>query len=253
MLIALGGGLWSAGGAKALQGQWLPLALVLAGWLPLWEAMTTPEWFSAFLAWRRWSGEATMPRLPYLREGTPGAQLWHALAAARRWWREEGAAIISKPLRQSFLAFAVSLAISAAIGTEALLLTLLFAALAELAALWYDGGGVEGELWLALGNAAMPWLLGAVVGGSLPGQALLSALAAATMSAAFLTPHLAAMSGFLLSTGWLLYKEAPIAAALLLLVTYPPLRFAAVPLPKAEHRRLVLPWLWIALLILAGA
>ncbi len=252
MLIALGSGLWSAGGAAALRGRWLPLALVLAGWFPLWEALTTTDWAAAFIRWQRWTEEAPLPRPPYLREGRPGAQLWHALAAARRWWQAEGAALVGIPLRQGLLALAVSLATSAALGTEALLLTLLFIALAELAALWYDGHGVEGPLWSALGEAAMPWLLGAMSG--MPaGQALLSALAVAAVSTAFLTPSLIAIAGVLLGAGWLLREGHAIAAALLLLSAYPPLRFAAVPLPEAEHRRLALPWLWLALLILAGA
>lgn len=253
MLIALGSGLWSAGGAAALRGRWLPLALVLAGWFPLWEALTTTDWAAAFVRWQRWTEEAPLPRPPYLREGGPGAQLWHALAAARRWWQAEGAAWVGRPLRQSLLALAVGLATSAALGTEALLLTLLFIALAEMAALWYDGHGVEGPLWSALGEAAMPWLLGATLGGAASDQALLSALAVAALGAAFLTPGLAAIVGVLLGAGWLLREGHSVAAALLLLSAYPPLRFAAVPLPEAEHRRLALPWLWLALLILAGA
>ncbi len=253
MLVALGSGLWHAGGGEAVHHPWAFLALVLAGWFPLWEALTMTDWADAFAHWQHWTEEAKLPRLPYLREGSPGASLWHAVAAAYRWWPEEGRAMVGAPLRQFLLAFAVSLTLSAAMGDEVLLLTLLFVALAELAALWYDGRGVVGALWLSLGEAAMPWLLGATLGGAASSQALLSALAVAALGAAFLTPSLAAIVGVLLGAGWLLWEEHAIAAALLLLSAYPPLRFAAVPLPKAEHRRLALPWLWLALLILAGA
>ncbi len=252
MLIALGGGLWSAGGTSALRLLPLTAGLVLAGWFPLWEAMTTTDWAAAFARWQQWTEEAKLPRPPYLREGTPGAQLWHALAAARRWWQAEGSSRIGRPLRQAGLALVAGLMLSAALGALALLMTLLFLALTELATLWHDGHGVEEAAWLALGEAAMPWLLGALLAGSPASSALLHALAVAAVGTAFFTPRLTAILGVLFGGGVLIWEGHPVAAALLLLVAYPPLRFAAVPLPKAEHRRLVLPWLWLAILIIAG-
>ncbi len=252
-LTAMGAGFWAGGKEMAGAPLWLAAALILAGWVPLWEALTTTDWASALASWRRWRTVPPAPRLPYLRRGAPGNRLTGAAAAASAWWRAQGGEQVGAALRQSFLAVLVGLVIAAATGQGVLLLTLLFWAVAEFATLWHDGKGVDSAFWSALGTVGLPWLLGMSLGPVSGAAAAGAALAVTLIATAFFSPHPAALAALLPGSAYLLWQGHPLLTAWVLLAAYPPLRYAAIPLPPARHRELAFPWLLLVLLLLAGA
>ncbi|MGC9469093.1 MAG: hypothetical protein ACP5HS_10915, partial [Anaerolineae bacterium] len=92
LVSALGGALAYGDGmpADALTSLAAALALVVGGWQPFWQALTTTDWTTPLKAWRGWRKALPFSRWPYLQPGTPGATLHHRIAQARAWWVEVG-------------------------------------------------------------------------------------------------------------------------------------------------------------------
>jgi hypothetical protein len=198
----------------------IAIALVAGGWQPLWHIATHTVWNTALSRWKNWTQTLPVPAWPYVQPGTVGSILNQRVAQARSWWREVGRKTLTQPLSRGVLALLISLLLGAALGRVALLLTLGFMALAELAALWHEGSGQVGALWEAIALVGVPWLLGAslreeVVQGALP--ALVLTLAAALYAHngwwSVLGPALGAAflvwQGEAFTAGWLLLSALP--------------------------------------------
>ncbi len=246
-LTALGGGFWAATHRLSLKEGRLAVVLVLGGWLPFWSALATTDWATAFNQWRAWQEETPLPRPPYWRTGGPGDRLHHAIAAATRWWQAEGQSLIGSSLRRAGLAVLIALLLAAWIGTMAMLLTLLFFALVELATLWHDGKGVTSPLWAALSLVGTPWLFGMLLVRYPPLGAALMALSAATLTVAMLRPHGLNLIGVIPALSLLIWRGEPLAAGWLVLTLWPVLRLELEGIPPSQF------WLLLALLIFAGA
>ncbi len=184
---ALVGGTWAAG-VKPLWRPELavPEALILVGWLPLWQALEAADWLTPLRAWQGWEPEAPLARWPYLQPGTPGAWLHHRLRQARAWWRDCGRASLAAPLRAALLALGLSLLLSLAAGRAALLLTVLLITLSEIALLW-DGSGRMPAFFCALMGVGLPWMLGSSLGSGSVWMGVM-ALALSVAVAAFVRP-----------------------------------------------------------------
>ncbi|MEA3308205.1 MAG: hypothetical protein U9Q70_01655 [Chloroflexota bacterium] len=252
--VALGGGAYASlpTPLDELSPLALALGLLLAGWLPLWRASTATDWAVALQSWQNWEGLAPLDNWPYLQPETPGAALHQSLGQARGWWRAEGAAALSRPLRSAALAALVSLLLSAALGRTALLLTLLLLTWAELAALWNEGRGTVGSLWEALALVGLPWLLGAALTGEpLSALALLTALALTFLVSGHTRPSWRAALGAALVGLVLLWQGQAVATGLLLLLSVPGWRLALERVELSAHRAAVARWLLLMLALVA--
>ena len=230
----------------------LALSLLLAGWLPLWRAITTPQWAAALHRWQSWEELAPLCRWPYLQPGTPGAELYQSLGRARAWWRAEGAAALSRPLHSALLAALVSLLLSVALGRTALLLTLLLLTWAELAAFWNEGQGTVGALGEALTLAGLPWLLGAsLTGAPLSAPTTLTALALIFLVGGHARPSWLSIFGAALAGMVLLWQGESLAAGALLFLSAPGWLLALERMEPARHRVAVAQWLLLTLALVA--
>jgi hypothetical protein len=250
-LVAVFCGAWAFTDLSAPGTLAFAAVLVLAGWAPLWRAVVTTDWATPLAHWRTWETVAPLPIWPYLQPGTPGAVLYGALGRARSWWHACGAEFLAIPLRSACFALIISLLLGMGIGRSALLLTLLFLTLTELAALWHEGRGTGGKGWEALALVGLPWLLGASLGGTvlLP---LLSAVVVTALVAGYARPGWLAMAGALIAALFLLWQQQPFAAGVLLLLVFPGLWLSANRVAVLAYRRAVLPWIVAMLLLFAG-
>lgn len=230
----------------------LATGLLLAGWLPLWRAITTTDWATALHHWQSWEELAPLFRWPYLQPETPGSALYQSLGRARAWWQAEGVTTLSRPLRSAALAALVSLLLSAALGRTALLLTLLLLTWAELSAFWNGGQGTVGTLWEALAIAGLPWLLGAsVTGAPLSAPATLTALAITALVGCHARPSWRVVLGSALAGMVLLWQDESLAAGLLLLLSVPGWLLALERVELSTHRAAVAQWLLLMLALVA--
>ncbi len=247
-------GLWAQAppSAEELPRAALAVALVLAGWMPLWRALTGTEWARALRAWPSWKQPAPLPPWPYLQPGTPGARLHRALALFRGWWQALGSRVLAIPLRVIALSLVVSLLLGAALGREALLFSFLVLTWAELSALWNEGRGETGALGAAVAAVGLPWLLGLSVRHGIEPVPALSVLALIAVAAGQLHPAGIGALGSVLGALFLLWLGEPVATGLLLLLAFPGLLFALRGVRGSAYRRAVAPWLIATLLLFAG-
>lgn len=254
-LTATVSGAWAAG---LLHSEHWPalaaaLGLVLGGWRPFWRALTRADWATPLRQWRGWTRADALSPWPYLQPGTPGAALHHALAQARAWWRDVGREPLTPPLRAAALAFLISGLLGLALGRDALLLTLCFLSLAEIATLWHAGAGRVGAGWRAAAAIGLPWLLGASLAGPAAPIQVLTAGALTIFVALFTQPSAWAVGGPLVGALFLLSREQFTLAGGVLLLSLPGLHLLLHRPPAAVYRRAVAPWILAALLLVAGA
>ncbi len=243
-------GAW-AGGMTPL---WQPtlagmLALVAVGWLPLWRALEGTDWVTPLRAWRTWDAEAALPTWPYLQPDTPGAALHRRLRQALAWWRECAAATLALPLRVALFSLALSALLSLVIGRTALLLTLLFITLSEIALLW-DDTGRSPAFFSALLQVGLPWWLGASSGTLTPALGL-SGLALSVAVVSCLRPTRALALGWapllILLVGW----QRPFSAGMVALSALP-IVWLSLQMPEGLRRRAG-GWMALVLVLTAGA
>ncbi len=218
------------------------LALVVGGWQAFWLTMTRTNWAPPLSEWQAWQETAPLPSWPYLRPGTPGASLHRRLSQASAWWRDVGRQALLRPLARGAVASAVTLLLSAALGRHALLLSLCYITLTELALLWHEGKGEAGGLWEGLALIGLPWMLGAVsieAEGTAP---IISGLALALTIGLFAHRSWRALLGPALGAAYLILRGREMAAGWLLLLALPGF-IVLTGRPSAEsHRQAVGPW-----------
>lgn len=252
-LIAAVGGAWAF--ARPWESSEVPalltmVALMLGGWHAFWHGVTRTDWAGPLSRWRDWEAEAPVKRWPYLQPGTPGAGLHRQLRRARSWWLSVGRDALARPLRQALLAGVLSVLLSAVLGRTALLLSLAFITVTELATLWHEGEGRVGAGWHGLALGTFPWMLGASFG---------EGVAAATSSSLVLLLLVGfygavgwqAILGPLVAAGFLVLQERALAPAALLLLAIPGAIVLAHGANSERYHRAVGPWLLAMICVLA--
>lgn len=254
-LTAAVGGAWAF--ARPWESSDVPpllttVALMLGGWHAFWRAVTRTEWAPPLRRWRDWEAEAPLKRWPYLQPGTPGAALHQQLRRTRAWWLAVGRETLALPLRRAVLAGVLSLLLSAVLGRTALLLTLAFITVTELAALWHGGEGRVGAGWQGLALGMLPWLLGASLGGGLEAAAL-SSMAVLLLVGFYSSAGWQAVFGPLAAAGCLALQGRAIAPGWLLLLAVPGGIVWARGADAERYHSVVGPWLLAMIGVLAWA
>jgi hypothetical protein len=199
----------------------LAAALVAGGWQVLWHALAGTDWATPLGRWKDWDTPLSVPALPYQQPGAPGAALWQRLSQARGWWSEVGRTSLQTPLQRAALALLVGLLLGLALGRFALLLTLCFLALTEMAVLWSEGSGTVGGLWAGAALAGMPWFLGATLEEGDVGLSALTAVAVALLVGLYTWRSWLAVLGPVLAASLLIALGLPMPAGWLLLLSLP--------------------------------
>lgn len=197
-------------------------ALVAGGWQPFWKAVTQTEWAVPLRQWKDWTEADAIRGWPYLEPGTPGASLHLQIAQAKAWWRSVGRHVLRQPLEHGLLGLLVSLLLGAALGREALLLSVCFVTLTELAALWREGRGGAGVLWSSIVLVGLPWLMGSSITGE-GSQGIGAALVLALTTALYAQSSWRSILAPMLSGAFLVWQGYPYAAGWLMLSALPAL------------------------------
>jgi hypothetical protein len=250
----------AAGGAWAFAQPWTAaevpvlltmVALMLGGWHAFWRAVTRTDWATPLSRWRDWETEAPLKPWPYLQPGTPGAALHRQLRRARAWWRAVGREALHLPLRRAALAGVLSLLLGAVLGRTALLLTLAFLAVTELATLWHDGAGRVGSGWHGVALGALPWMLGASLGDRSVAMALPSSLAVLLLIGFYSAAGWQAVFGPLAAAAFLVMQGRAVAPGWLLLLAVPGGIVLARGADAERYHQAVGPWLLAMIGVLA--
>ncbi len=218
------------------------LALVVGGWQQFWRALTHTDWAAPLQQWRGWTKAASLPAWPYIQPGTPGAALHHRLSQMRAWWQDVGKATLSAPLQRAVLAILISLLLGVAVGRLALLLSLCFVTLTELAVLWHEGDGEVGTLWTGITLVGLPWILGGTLTGADLWQPAISGLALALTVGLFAKRSWWALAGPIVGATFLIWQGRASAAGWLLLLALPGLIVLSQRPSKEGYRRSIGPW-----------
>lgn len=252
-LLAILGGAW-ASDAQSFQraGLALSLALVLAGWLPLWRALSGTDWVTALRVWRDWEAEAPLSPWPYLQEGTPGAALHRRLRQAVAWWQAWGEPHLGLSVRTVLLSLGLSVLLSLAAGRTVLLLTALFITSSEIALLWDEQGNIPVVFHVLL-TVGLPWVLGGSSGGDVGRLAITALALSVALSAFWRGRSSAAALGLLPLLLWLVVLPRPLAAGWVALSSIPLIHLNLLPLDETTYRRRAGFWMALVLILTAGA
>ena len=227
------------------------LALVVGGWQVAWQALARTDWATPFRQWKGWEKPAPVPTLPYQQPDAPGEALRQRISLARGWWREVGGASLRTPLQRAALALLVSMLLGAALGRFALLLTLCFLALTELATLWSEGKGNAGGVWAGLALTGLPWFLGATLAGGDVALPALTALAVALLIGLYERRSWLAVTGPILAASLLIVLGLPMAAGWLLVLALPGfIVLSSRPTPSG-YRVAIGPWVLGMIVLMA--
>lgn len=218
------------------------LALVVGGWQVAWHALARTDWATPLRQWKGWEKAAPVPALPYQQPDAPGEALRQRLSLARGWWREVGEAALRTPLQRAALALFVSVLLGIALGRFALLLTLCFLALTELATLWSEGKGDASGIWAGMALAGLPWFLGATLAGDDVILPALTALTVALLIGLYERRSWLAVAGPILAAALLIALDLSMAAGWLLLLALPGfIVLSSRPTPSG-YRAAIGPW-----------
>jgi len=207
----------------SLRNLLLPLALLIGGWMPLWNAVLHTHWHQPLQAWYTWHTQVALPHWPYLQPHTPGTALHQRLAQALHWWQTLGQRALAAPLRRAILALGVSTLISSALGSQSVMLSLLYITWTELAVLWHAGKGESVPGWSVLTAVGLPYLLGSTLYGESITFPAISAITLTLVVGIYAQTSFFAMVGPLLGASFLLWHNHPLAAGSLLLFALPKL------------------------------
>ncbi len=150
----------------------MALFLVELGWGELWLALTATDWATPLDRWQQWNYES--PRssahdaaggrnrfaFPYARPGSPADRLGRWLAQLTSWGRMVFLPLVGPALGSALVGLLLSLALSAVLGRDFLLLTLGILASAQLVALASGGRGEAGPGAALAFRIGLGWLAG---------------------------------------------------------------------------------------------
>ncbi len=240
----------------------LALFLVELGWGEFWLALTATDWATPLSRWRRWedSGPAFgggRVRLPYARPGSPADHLAHWLAQLTSWGRAVLLPAAGPALGSALVGLLFSLALSAVLGRDFLLLTLGILASAQLVALASGGRGRAGPGAGPAFGVGLGWLAGHLTFAplALPSVVLAGAfsLAASGAEGSPGTLRRALWVGGYLGTMLLLVAlQRPLAVPFITFLALPPLLADAAEETTGWFRRYGF-WLAAAMLLAASA
>jgi hypothetical protein len=185
--VALLGGMIASARADGSRDSLLigAIALMVAGaWWVIWRVAADTRWTEVTASWRTWQAGDSLPTLPYTEPGSPSARVSAKLGRFQHWLEHELFPTHGSALFAALCALAVAGVMSAALGSQALLLTLLFLAATQLAVYLNGGTGNNNRLLFNIAMISLPFLLGVVVYRPLPSMmaalpALLFAIGAA--------------------------------------------------------------------------
>lgn len=138
--------------------------LVCGAWWVLWRGAAETDWAAIFASWRTWEAGKPIAALPYTTAGSLSDKTSTRLGHFRHWLRHELLPTHAASLFALACALAVAVIMGAALGAQALALTLTFCVLCQAALLIYRGRGVPRSSALAnLTLVTLPFLLGVAV------------------------------------------------------------------------------------------
>ena len=184
-------GLWLGPAAAALAGalasgslRWnghLLLLVILAdlGWGNIWWAVAGTDWSTMRDRWNAWvspeTGSGTAV-LPYMQPASPAGRLVRWWADLRAWSRVELWPERAAQLGAILIGLPVALTLSAALGTEMVLMTLGVMAISQMALFLGRANGSPSPLAQAIVEIGVPWLSGSLMFGRLDGAILAAAI-----------------------------------------------------------------------------
>ncbi len=140
---------------------WLALAVLLAAmWSLVWSTITGIRWGVLLSSWRAWAQGAPLPALPYTQPGSDAEYFALRLGHLRSWlsnnvWPYYGGALLF-----CALAIIITAALSAVLGTAAILLSLASIGLVQIAVLACQGNGKPNAFMSGAVTVGLPVLLG---------------------------------------------------------------------------------------------
>ncbi len=236
----------------------LALFLVELGWGELWLALTAADWATPLGRWKRWEEPPVLsdrPLLPYARAGSPADRLARWLAQLTSWGRMVFLPMVGPALGSALVGLLLSLALSAVLGRDFLLLTLGILALAQLVVLASGGrGGAGSGAGLAF-RVGLGWLAGhlAFAPLALSSAALAGALSLAASGAEDSPQTLRRalwVGGYLAALLLLIVLHRPLVVPFVAFLALPPLLTDVAEGPSGWLRRYGV-WLAAAMLIAA--
>jgi hypothetical protein len=168
---ALFGGMIASASADSSRDSLLigAIALLVAGaWWVIWRVAADTRWTDATASWLTWQAGEPLPALPYTEPGSPSARVSAKLGRFQHWLEHELFPMHGSALFAALCALAVSCVMSAALGSQAFLLTLLFLAATQFAVYLNGGSGNNNRLLFNIAMISLPFLLGLVVYRPLP-------------------------------------------------------------------------------------
>ncbi len=218
----------------------LALFLVELGWGELWLAVVATDWATPLGRWQQWkyephpstgnaaNGGANEPALPYARPNSPADRLSRWLAQLTSWGRMVFLPLAGPALGSALVGLLLSLALSAVLGRDFLLLTLGILASAQLVALANQGRGGAGPGIGTAFRVGLGWLAGHLVFAplALPSAALAGALSLAASGAEDSPGTLRRalwVGGYLSALLLLVALQRPLAVPFVAFLALPPL------------------------------
>jgi hypothetical protein len=139
-----------ATGALLSQGAW-------AVW---WHTVAATDWATVAAEWRSWRSGSPIAPLPYTQPNTDGAKAAAVLGQFADWakqklWPAHGAKVAS-----GAAALAIAVVLSAILGGQAVLLSIVALCLPQIAAAWSKGNGQPNPILQGISQAALPFWLG---------------------------------------------------------------------------------------------
>ncbi len=241
----------------------LALFLVELGWGELWLALTATDWATPLERWRHWEAQDISRtinlalRIPYARPGSPADRLARWLAQLTSWGRMVFLPLVGPALGSGLVGLLFSLALSAILGRDFLLLTLGILAAAQLVAIAAGGRGGAGPGAGLAFQVGLGWLAGHLTFAplTLPSVALAGAFSLAASGAGD-SPKTARralwVGGYLVAMLLLVVLRRPLVVPFIAFLALPPL-LADAPEGASGWLRRYGVWLAAAMLLAAMA
>lgn len=172
-----------AASAVTAANNWLltlAMALVLAlASVAVWSVIAGVNWSEPLVGWRRWTRSAPVRALPYTQPGSDAAQLAQNFSQLKSWLHDELVPQHGGALLIGAAGLFVAAVLSAALGAQAVLLSIAALSLAQVAAVLCRGNGRPNVVLQSVLVAGVPMLLGYAVFKPLSPYILLAALGVA--------------------------------------------------------------------------